>query len=334
MRDPAARYPSMAELLADLSRQLRPSPVLPIAGITIGITGLLIGTLAATSSTLPASCENIGSALSDVWNPARSAAILASFTATDRPYAASTHATIAAAVDARAQQWRRVLGAACNDTYVTGALDEASYARQKRCLDRWRDDLDIKLRGFADASATTVDLAHATISALAPPSDCAQLAADVCATDILDRPEAEELRATFTRTQELEGQGRYAEAATVAADAVSQAQTLGSQPLIAEAAFHRGRLLAELAEWSDARESLTLAIQGAEAGGCRTLAVDAMNELARVDGFDISTAESTVDFWPVILGALDGPPRQRTATRPRPQEPWDQRLAQARRQRG
>jgi tetratricopeptide (TPR) repeat protein len=117
--------------------------------------------------------------------------------------------------------------------------------------------------------------------------------------------QAPEVRDSLAEARELEARGQYQAAANKSEEAVSLARKTNRQPLVAEAAYLQGRLQAELAQWSSARTTLTTAIANAEVGGCTTLAIDAMNELARVDGLDTTTAGASVDFWPVVSAKIE-----------------------------
>jgi serine/threonine protein kinase/tetratricopeptide (TPR) repeat protein len=304
-RDPARRYASMEELLKLLARQLRPSMLPWLIGIGVG--GLIAGgaIYAAVAQGMPGSCKNVGSAVAGVWNDARSDELRRHFLRTERPYADATHAAVKRTVDAYVKEWETVHGAACTETYVEGTLDAVSYLRRKRCLDANLTTLETTLQAFEAADGQTVDRAYTTIAALRPNSDCSLLSAEVCVTDAL-LDEVPEVRDTFLAIQALEGAGRYTEAADKAAEAVTQATARDSPALVAEAEYRRGRLLAETASWGEAQTALERAIRGAEANNCRPLAVDAMNELGRVDGLDTRTAQSNIDFWEVVSGVLEG----------------------------
>lgn len=306
-RDPGRRFPTMAELLAELSGALKPSPAKWWAG---GVVAVLLagagGYYAATTEKLPGSCQNLEAMVSPVWNQARAGRIRAGFLATGLPYAGATYDSVLGMVTTYVTDWKDTLGAVCNATYQAGALDEASYFRQRQCLERRLGDLDTTLGAFGAADPRAVAHAYATIQSLPPIRDCAQLAANQCAiSGLLAAGDGGKIRSSFGRVQKLEGQGRYEEAAGVAGTAMKQAEAFRSPALTAEAAYRRGRLLAETANWPAARIALATAIHSAEAGGCQTLAIDAMNELGRVDGLDTATTASSVDFLAVVTGSLE-----------------------------
>ncbi len=179
-RDPDARWPSMAALLAELEPPSRyRSAVVALAAVaTIGAGAALWFALGSRGAD-PSSCRTaVGERVETAWSRDRAAAIADGFARTDRPYAAVTATATATGLDAYAQRWSAVAIDACAGAASREPADQQLARARAQCLDRGLG----ALRSVASLLATSpraelVDHALQVVGGLPALDDCTDPAA-------------------------------------------------------------------------------------------------------------------------------------------------------------
>jgi tetratricopeptide (TPR) repeat protein len=250
-RDPEARWPSLAALLAELEPRSRTGWVL--GGLTAA--GLAGGAIAAAavggvvSGSDP--CAHADDELAEVVTPARTRALALGFAAVELPYAAATAARARAAVDAYAAEWSAARLDACRANRVRGRQSDELFDKRVACLDRRLAALDGVLGVLTQGpTADVVDRADAVVADLPPLAECADAAQ---LSPIEPRPADPAIRARIARAEKaIEGARARLDAgivdgAAAAADRiVDDARALGWGPLVASAL----RQAAEARRWA------------------------------------------------------------------------------------
>ena len=292
-RDPAARWPNMNALLAQLVPQPRRRwPLLALGGAAIAATGLAVWFYAKQAGT--PSCETEATRrLATAWSPARAASQLQRFSASPRSYGATTAHAVAGTLDHYATRWHELASDAC-----AGAHDSDLAARKRACLDASLD----RIRAIGDVldTATTEVVDHATdvVATLPELADCAE------PKTLLGGPSAPPpalTGVTAELTSELDAlAARQAAGSThtlaAARSVLARAERLGWGPAIARGHVAVGTALA--LAYQPALDEL---VRGAELGIASHLDRDAVH--AWVRAFEEAAYESKADAIEMLATA-------------------------------
>jgi eukaryotic-like serine/threonine-protein kinase len=226
--EPAARYPSMQTLVAELQRVQRRGGLRTLARWAVPVL-LLVAAASVPFARQPKVCTGAEARLVEVWSPERRAAL-------ERRLGTVADPAVAL-IDEYARRWVSEHTEACLATRVRGEQTEAVLAARMHCLERSRRELDAAahvLEGLPpDGAARVAELASSLtplaacgaleVTAVAgPPSPPAHLA-----------PEVERLQ----RELELLAAQRYLRTDRLLEDAralLVRAEELGFEPLVAQ----------------------------------------------------------------------------------------------------
>ena len=167
--DPAARFGSMAELVAALRHDpARRRRQVAVGGGLLAVAGAIAAVI-ATRHTAD-SCADGAERVTAAWGPDRAASLDAAFAASKRPYERAAFARTRERLDAWAAAWRDGFTGACRDT---GVESDALTERRNACLldelDATRATVDALLTGGPEA----VDRAVIAVEQLPEVSRCA-----------------------------------------------------------------------------------------------------------------------------------------------------------------
>jgi tetratricopeptide (TPR) repeat protein len=265
--EPADRYPSLPDLLADLARDPVRRRNRILAGL--GAATLLVGGgfgLASVSAGPAPTCTGAADELAAVWSDERREAVRAGLTAAIPNLGATTAAAILPRLDGHADAWVTMRTDACQANQAGRQSDQLLDLRMT-CLDRRLARLDALAASFSAADGDTVLNAVAAVEGIGDLSSCADVERLTAAAPLPEDP----TRAAGVRQQQLALErvaaaqltGHYNDAKT-AADALTRAaRDLEYAPLIAEAALARGRAHQELHEAEPAEAALAEALSAA-----------------------------------------------------------------------
>jgi tetratricopeptide (TPR) repeat protein len=252
--EPAARYPSLAALVAELENDpqtRRRRRVLVGAG---ALAALATGALAVRLAT-PAqpSCAIDVRALGDAWDASRKRAVSAALTAAVGDELASK---TVGALDEYAAVWLAGRIDACEATRVRGEQTEAVLDRRVACLDRGRRELGELSRVLATADAKVGGAAREAVAKLRDPAACST-SADSVPDDPLSRLIVDQGRALLDRANALDYVGKYDEAEGLA-------RQVAMPQLIGEALYVRARVEIDRTHHEKAESMLFDALEAAE----------------------------------------------------------------------
>jgi tetratricopeptide (TPR) repeat protein len=167
---PEARFPSLAALLAQLTR----APARPLlqlaaaAALTAALAGVVVHVRDARRA-----CDGAGDKLVGVWDAARAAAVERAFTRSDRPFAAAAFTEVKRVLNAYAKQWTSLRSDACLATEVRHEQSAELLDLRMLCLDGHLRDLEALTHQLAGADARLVERAPLVVHGLEDLSDCA-----------------------------------------------------------------------------------------------------------------------------------------------------------------
>jgi eukaryotic-like serine/threonine-protein kinase len=169
-RDPARRWPSMTELLAQLA-PIQRTRVWPM--LAIGAAAAIVGAGAVwLHAAAPASKCDAGQRLTAVWSPKRADGLRAHFVASGRSNANQIADETVVTIDRYATHWEELATETCTNERAAGGSTDL-LQRRRSCLDsglaRLLDAVDV----LDDASVDVVDDAHDVVERLPRLASCA-----------------------------------------------------------------------------------------------------------------------------------------------------------------
>jgi eukaryotic-like serine/threonine-protein kinase len=291
-RDPAKRHPSMQALVDILAQTpgkrrrtaLVIAAIVAIAGVAVAL--LLVGRRDPDNdevAAMVADCTAGEDRIADVWNPARRAEVEAAFVATGKIYAKDIFEKVAAALDARRDEWVAMHSQACQATRLFRTQSPEVYERRMACLEDRRSELDAFVGELATIEPKAVDDAGAIVDDIARVRPCA----DIERLAELERPPteptervrydelAQQLAALGAKTWTGEWDALSRDGATIAAEA----ETRGWSRHAARARFLEGQGHGYAGRAPEARTALEAAARAAAAAGDDRLAMQAWTVL-------------------------------------------------------
>ena len=323
--DPAARFASMEEVIAELerdpdARRRRPwlavAAALAVAGAGAGVA---VPLLLRSDDAAASPCGGAAERLSGAWDDGRRAAIERAFAATKAPFAADATQSVTRALDDYAAGWTRSYQDSCEATVVRGEQSAEMQDLRATCLSQRRGELGALVDLLAEADTPLVQRALTAAESLPPVSACDDLAALKApvpppAGDEARRAVAD-VRGELVRTQALLLAGRFKEGLPQAQALLEKARAVGYRPLEAEA----GMLLAQLqsragdpqGSLATMRESFAAAVAGGDDDGVARIAVALVQGTTNVRQFD--RAVEWNDVAEAALERIGDPPARRGA---------------------
>ena len=310
--EPAARFPTLAELLAALAPRPRRWPWLaaPLAATAL-VTGAVVVTRTAA---VPALCGGADAALRGVWDPDRKLALGAALLATHAPYADATRRETERLLDRYATDWQAMHTSACEATHVRKEQSAGTLDLRMTCLDDRRRSLDGVVRTLATADPAIAERAVSTVAALPALEPCA----DIAALRALVRPpnpaaaaHVAALRARLATVRAQRDAGSYASPLSAARTVLAEARRLGYRPLEAEAHALVALLERDTEDYAAARTSYEQAVLAAEAGRDDHATAAALIELVAVVGRGLAQVDEVPPLRAranAVLERLDHPP--------------------------
>lgn len=281
---PAARYPSMDDLLRDLAkdpgvarrRWLAAALVLVIGG------GLLAwGTFLGGAGRV---CRGAADKLAGVWDAGRKEAARAAFLATGKPHAEGTWSRVERALDTYTGDWAAMRQEACEATRVRGEQSEDLLDRRMFCLDQRLREVGAVAGLFSRADATVVVESLTTVGKLPRLSSCADVQALTARLppprDPALRARVDQVRAAVAETRVWSG----AEGEERAAKAVAAARRTGYKPVEAEALYQLGFIQVEQGQFDKAGATLFEALVAAQSSGDLETAARSASQLSYATG--------------------------------------------------
>jgi eukaryotic-like serine/threonine-protein kinase len=286
-KDPAARFPTMHTLLAELTRdrgRTRRRVGLAVGAAAVMAAGAIaLASSAGAGAAGPPPCRGSAAELAAVWNPQRRAAVERAILATGVPFAADTWTRVAAALDERSTRWTAMHVEACEATAVHHTQSPALLDRRMTCLAARRAELDAAVTALTEidhgsvAGAVRVATGMPSLAACADPAALTAMAPPPADAD----PAAlAQVRADVARAAVLDRAGKLDAALALAATAAAAAERLGDGPLEAEAHFTLATAHDSAGDGAAARDTFQRAIRAAARSGHAAIEARSLASLA------------------------------------------------------
>ena len=264
--DPAARFPAMAALLAELA----PRPRYWLWAVpTAGAAAAAIATVLAVRAEPVPPCQIPTDALPGIWDATRKGEIAAALARSLTSPAASV-ATVTRLGDDYAARWRTMRKAACEATQIRKEQPEAVMELRMACLDGRARALRAVIDQLATADRDVASRAVTAMAALPAIEGCGDLSALRSAiplpTDPVKRQAVDAIRAEMDTIHALRDAGRYRAARERAAPLPARAQALDYAPVSAEVHELAAKLAEDAAAFGEADRLYGQATLRADAG--------------------------------------------------------------------
>lgn len=297
---PDDRFPSMAELLAEL----RDDPAVrrrrwALGAAFVGLLGLAGWGIAGRAQEPvapppPEICVDMGAPLEGVWDDGRRTSVEAALLATGSPLAESTAVRVRGGLDDYAARWTAARTEACEAT-ARGEQSEAMLDLRMACLDGRLDHLRAAVDVLAEADRGTVVRAVELVKRIPSLERCADFDA---LTAEHPPPEDPELAAEVRRLEQalagasaIATAGKYGVGLERVVEVMPAVVDTGHGPLVVGATRLRGRLEARSGRYFDAVETLESAYHAAVAQRSFEEAAAASSSLVRIYGSVLAQPE-------------------------------------------
>jgi len=293
-QDPAARWPTMRPLLAELGRDPRPRIAIA-AAVVVALAGGVGAWRLAHRDDL---CTIPASEVDGLWATSR-AEVERAFAATGSPFAAATFARVDAILARRAASWQAARRDACEATRVRGDQSEELLDRRRSCLDARRAETADLASVLAHADPAVVEHALDAVEALPALARCSDLQA--LASRVPSPPSA--IAPQVARIDQIVGEalafhraGQDATGLTRLTPAVAEASQLGYEPLVTRVEAALGELEASEGKAATAVDHLSHAYFTARRIGDDEASARTASDLVQVVGADLDRVDA-VATW-------------------------------------
>jgi predicted Ser/Thr protein kinase/tetratricopeptide (TPR) repeat protein len=272
--DPAARFPSMDEVLAALARDPAVRRRRLVRGgavaAAVAVAGVL-GARAATRAPDPAAtCAAAARPMTGIWDANRRVVLEGALAGATAPYAATMAETTIAALDGYAEGLVAAELRACV-LDASGAGAREVVVRRRACLERSRNQLGTLVDRLLAADDDAVARAGQALAELQSIAACeSQDALTRAETVPVDPERAAAAAAILARVDRARIDVRFGRARQVVptlSSAVADARALGHGPTLAEALVALGSAAGALDQFKDAEAHLREALVVAQAHG-------------------------------------------------------------------
>jgi serine/threonine protein kinase/tetratricopeptide (TPR) repeat protein len=310
------RFPSMAELLAALSRDPATRQRRWIAAVAavcaLVAVGVGIQRLSANQRTV---CAGGAARAATAWGVVQRKAVENAFIGSGHRHATQTFATMAGVLDGYLARWTGMYTEACEATQVRGEQSAEVLDLRMECLNERLTGLRALTTVFQTADTNVVENAVGAANALSSSDRCADVAMLRAVIRPPDAPakhaEVERLKDEVAKINALASAGRCDQARTVGVPVLQAAKRLEYKPLEAEISYALGRLFDTCLDPKEALADLEDAVMAAEASRHDEIAIDAAAMLGSAYAdltHDVRLARQWVRLAEAILARFPGHP--------------------------
>ena len=281
--DPAARWPTMTALLAELARDRWRSRGRWLAGIVaVAVLGGSSGGLWLAERQATASCAALAGQAAALWRE-QAPAIEAALRATGVPYAAATWQRIDADITAWSEDWGATTMEACMSERTGDVLAAGRLACSEQALPQLRRWVELLLVADRTVAARAAQAARR----LPDPRSCREPWRQAGATIVADperRAQLDAIGERLARAEVLRAAGKYRDALDLAVALRGELEALGDRPALVPALRLLGQLRNENSDYPGAETDFGQAFHLALATGLDMQAIEAALASAQVVG--------------------------------------------------
>jgi eukaryotic-like serine/threonine-protein kinase len=296
--DPAARWPTMDELLAELARDpARKRRRRIAAGLAVALAIGAVAGLEIDRRRGLRACAAEGATIAEAWNDDVRSSVRAAMSAIGTEHAAQTWMRVEPRVDEHARRWAIAREQSCVLASVDRAWSPELAQRASECFEERREALRARLALLGEPDAIIVENAVASLDELPSPDRCTDEAVLLArpAHPGAERERATELSLGLVRNQALHRAGRDPQGLARARELAAEAKQLGWPPLEAQALTQVGAFAERVGDLHTARAALDEAVTLAMLHGTDEVAFDAALQRVRMGGD--TDAELEVARW-------------------------------------
>jgi tRNA A-37 threonylcarbamoyl transferase component Bud32/tetratricopeptide (TPR) repeat protein len=304
--EPAARWPSMRELLASLGRdpEVRRRRV-AFGTLLLAAAGAVI--FAVNRPSEPAAeievCADARDQITEVWDEARAASVEQTVRAKHHARADEALAITFPQIERYANDWSNMRDEACR-THAQGLQSENVFDLRTACLDQRLASLDTLVHLLATADAKQLDGIVQAAAGLPAIERCGDTTALLAAIAPPDDPSLEarvqEHRKTLARVRVHEEAGQLTVGHELVTKVLSDEDALGYEPLLAEAYLRKGAIELNI-DPPMAEHSLARALSAALATGHAVVAAQASSKQGYLYAVLLSQHQRVEDNMPIIM---------------------------------
>ncbi|MDC0666195.1 serine/threonine-protein kinase [Nannocystis radixulma] len=304
-REPASRYPSLSDLLAELARDpLRTRRRVLAAAAVLALGGLALGVSATVEHRTRQRCEQDGALPAGIWDDERRATVRAAVEVSDRPYVRGSAEWLLGHIDDYAAGLVAARTEACMATRVDGTRTEEALARTSRCLDSRVEGLRVAADLLVTGDAAVIRNSARMVGGLGPIADCAD--PNPPAPSVASDPE---LHAAVERGLAggyvLVSAGRLPEARTIADELQARAREAEDDVALARVLLLAGTVEIEAGAHMKAEPLLLAGLGAAERIGDEPSAVRSMAELVALYGHEVGDLGKADVLATIALARLE-----------------------------
>ncbi|HEU4731558.1 MAG TPA: serine/threonine-protein kinase, partial [Kofleriaceae bacterium] len=308
--DPAARFPSLAALLAELTRPrgLRRWRVPLVVGASLAVAALALAMRPGASEPL-ASCDGGIAEAAAVWSAGPRVRVRAALAAIATPYVRQIEDRVVRGLDGYRDRWVALHRDACV-AHRRGEQSEALLDRRMLCLQRHLGDLRATVSVLAQLDATSAANATDLVARMPDLAECAdaeRLQADTAPpASLTQRLAVDAARREISHAAALDRAGRSAEAIAAATAATGIAEQSGYPPVVADAVLTHGRILLATEDYERAAASFRRARAIALAQRELSVAVEAAARALYAEGMANADARAAERDAAVLVPLAEG----------------------------
>lgn len=244
---PDDRWPSMDELLAELTRDPHAHRRRWIVGGLVAVLGIAAGaTVLASRTSDEDPCAGAADRIASAWGTEQRDRLHTAFAATKAPFAEGAFGSVTRRLDQYRDAWVTSYVDSCKATNVRHEQSAELLDLRTTCLHRRRTEMAAVVEMLVAADARTVRTAHGAVASLSPVDDCNDLVALQAPiklpTDAAVRSGIADARDELARVQATFALGRFKEALPRSEALYARAKKLGYHPLEAEVGLLYGQI--------------------------------------------------------------------------------------------
>lgn len=292
------RWTDVGDLLDEITkaRRRRPWPLLAGSVVVAGSIGLWGGQ--------PPSCEVPDALVDELWNPQLAEKLAQAHAALDAPMAATSAASVNAALEDYAQRWRQARQTVCRATHVEHTQSDAQLDARMRCLDQGKRTAERLVSMLTVSDASVVSRSLSATSNLPSPAQC------VINPDRPAMPSDETAAAAIEGVQADLAEGRalillghFADVVDLLEPHLPSQAVADHSPTAIDLDIVYGQALAGLGRHDDAAPRVHRALGRALEAGLLSQAAWAAGSMTRLVAAQRSTA-AQVDAWADVATGL------------------------------
>ena len=300
---PAARWPSLEPLLAELTAATRRRRGwLALAGGVAVAGGVGLALVLGRPGGADAGAERRAAEqrIAAAWSPARRAELHAAFARSGHPLAASREASLATALDAYRDAWLAARLDAWAATHVRGEQQLDRLERELACFERLADQLAAFVTLLSRPLPAEVGRAPDLAYRLEPPASCRGARQAVAPST----PAGHALELRLRELEMLQVLGRHDEALAHAEAIVRDTGAAHDPALHARARHDYGITLANTGKFAEAAKELRAAVQEAADAHDQYLVAAIWVRLIAIEGLNLGHSAAAAELEPVARAAV------------------------------